>query len=66
MTENEPQNNFWINKKVKLFILKEGRELIFTAVILEYDDMHITFKDREGLVYSFNRDLVQEIKEVQQ
>ena len=61
MDENE-KNQFWINKKAKIEILKDGKRLVFTASVVEMDASHITFLDREGMVYSFNRDLVQEMQ----
>ena len=60
--ENETNGKFWLNKKAKIFILKDGRNLVFTATILEMDSHQVTFKDRDGLVYSFNRELVEEMK----
>lgn len=57
-------NRFWINKKAKIEILKDEKRLVFTASILEIDDSHITFIDRDGIVYSFNRELVKEMQEL--
>lgn len=61
---NTHTNGYWLNKKAKIEILKDGKRLVFTALILEIDSQSITFSDRENIVYSFNRDLVQELKEV--
>lgn len=60
--EHETNGNFWLNKKAKIFILKDGKNLVFTAKIIEIDSNHITFIDRDGITYSFNRDLVTEMK----
>ena len=60
--ENETNGKFWLNKKVKLFISKDGKDLVFTATILEIDNSHITFIDRDDIVYSFNRELITEMK----
>ena len=60
--KNEEQNGFWINKKAKIEILKDAKRLIFTASIVEIDESHITFIDRDGKTYSFNRELVKEMQ----
>lgn len=56
--------DFWINKKAKIEILKDGQRLIFTATILEFDISQITFRDRDGIVFSFNKNLVAQIKDL--
>ena len=63
---NLDTKSIWIGKKVKIEILKDNTHLNFNALILEYDNKIITFKDRDGLIFSFNVDLVQQIKEVLQ
>lgn len=63
-TNTQPQKSFWIGKKAKIEILKDSTRLIFTADVLEYDSKIITFLDRTGLVYSFNVELIQQLKEV--
>lgn len=61
MAENE-KNDFWINKKAKIEIIKDNKRLIYTATILNMDNIHITFIDRDGIVFSFNRDLIKEMQ----
>lgn len=61
-TNTKTQDNFWIGKKAKIEILKDNTRLIFTVEILGLDNVQITFLDRDGIVYSFNRDLVQQMK----
>ena len=60
--EQENKNDFLINKRAKIEIRKDGKRLIFTADILAFDGAIITFKDRHGVTYSFNSDLVQEMQ----
>lgn len=55
-------NEFWKDKKVRLEIIKDGRKLKYTATIINIDDNQITFLDRFGKTYSFNRQLVQEME----
>lgn len=61
--ENE-KNNYWSGKKAKIEVLRDGRKLFFTAEILSEDENLITFMDREGCVYSFNKKEILEIKGV--
>lgn len=61
--ETQTNQKFWDNKKVKIFINQDGKRLIYTATIIEYDDNLITFIDRQGAVYSFNKKNVLEIVE---
>jgi len=60
MDKNKNNNGYWVGKKAKIEILKDGRKLIFTAEILESDGHSISFLDREGLFYSFNKELIKE------
>lgn len=62
MDEDEKKNNYWIGRKAKIELLKDNKRLIYTATILEIDSFHITFLDRMGIVYSFNRELVKEMQ----
>jgi len=59
MNEN---GTYWIGKKARIEILKDGKRLIYTAKIVEIDEAHITFVDRDGETFSFNRELVQEMQ----
>lgn len=59
------QDNFWIGKKAKIQILKDGRNLFFTAEILEKDEFQISFKDKYGEVFSFNNNLVNQMELIQ-
>lgn len=53
----------WQGKSGKIQISKDGVKLFFTAkLILSVDDHHITFIDKFNQPYTFNRDLVVEIK----
>jgi len=56
--------NYWLDKKAKIEILKDGKRLIYTATIMEIDTNSITFLDRDGVVYSFNRQLIKEMAEI--
>ncbi len=58
------KENFWLNKKAKIEILKDKNRLIYTADILDIDSNSITFIDREGIVYCFNRALIIEMIEI--
>lgn len=61
---SETQKLF-LNKTVKLRISGDnGRQLIFTAKILEYDNEKIVFLDKFGSVYQFKTELLQEIKTI--
>jgi hypothetical protein len=60
--KNENINNFWINKKARIEILKDGKRLVYTAVIIEIDSLHLTFIDRDKNIFSFNRELVKEMQ----
>jgi hypothetical protein len=62
METNTTQKLFWVGKKAKIEILKDGVKLIYTADILEFGDKIITFRDRAGIVFSFNISLIQELK----
>lgn len=57
-------NCFWIGKKARLEIIKDGIRLNFhNATILEMDDSHITFRDsKDNQILAFNRDLVKEMR----
>lgn len=60
---NESENGkFWVGKKAKIFIKKDGKDLIFTATVLEIDIQSVTFIDRDGIIYSFSRTMVFEMK----
>ena len=59
--DKDKKEEFWLNKKVKIEILKDGRRLIYTATIVEIDSNHITFIDRDGITFSFNRELVKQM-----
>jgi len=62
--EREENHKFWIGKKVKIEVLKDGMKLFFTATILEYDDNSITFIDRDKEIFSFNKNLVVQMQEM--
>ena len=57
----DKNKNLWINKKAKIEILKDGKRLIYTATILDMDNSHITFIDRDNITYSFNKELIKEM-----
>ncbi len=59
MNENE---KYWIGKKARIEILKDGKRLIYTAKIIEIDNHSITFSDRDGRIFSYNRELVKEME----
>lgn len=53
----------WEGLSCKIQIAKDGIKLFFTAKrVLSVDDHHITFIDKFNQPYTFNRDLVIEIK----
>lgn len=56
-------NNYWIGKRAKLEIDKDGTRLFFTAEILALDNNSISFRDRYGVVYSYPLRSVQMMKE---
>lgn len=56
----------WVNKRAKVEIVKEGTKLFFTATILDLDDNHITFSDRTGVVYTFPRICINEMKLIEE
>ena len=60
----QKEKNYWIGKKVKIEILKNEKILFFTAEIVGYDDLSISFIDRDGISYSFNKELVKQITEI--
>ena len=57
-------NIFWINKKAKIEILKDNKKLIYTATVLDLTDLQITFKDRDGEIFSFNTSLIQQMQQL--
>jgi len=60
----ENVNEFWIKKRARIEILKDQQRLIYTATILELDSQSITFKDRDGEVFSFPRDSVKQMQQI--
>lgn len=54
----------FIGHKCKIEI-KRDMPLFYTALILDIDNNIITFKDREGKVYSYNTSLISEIHETE-
>lgn len=64
MKKNMDINNFWHNRKAKIEVLKDKKRLFFTATVLEIDSASITFKDRDGMVFSFPRAMIQEMVEI--
>lgn len=62
----ETKENYWLGKSAKIFILKDGKDLIFTAKIVEIDENHISFIDKFGITFSFNRKFVNEMKEIEE
>lgn len=63
MDKNEAQElPFWKNKKFRIEISKDGKQLNYTANIIELTDTAITFQDKFGEIFSFNRSLVKEMQ----
>ena len=63
--ETHTSQNYWLNKTAKIEILKDQKKLVFTALILEIDHHSVTFRDRDNIIYSFNRELIKEMKNVE-
>ncbi len=54
----------WIGKRIRLELLKDGEKLFYTATIIKLDDSEITFKDRDGLLFSFKKEFVVQMREI--
>jgi len=57
-------HNYWIGKRAKLEIFINEKTLFYTAIIIECDETFISFKDKFGETFSFNRKFVRQIAEI--
>ena len=56
-------SNFWVGKKVLLEFVKDGHRLTYNyATIIQMDNFTVSFRDRDGMVFSFNKNLIQQMK----
>jgi len=60
----EKKLNYWIGKRARLEILKDGKKLYYTAFILECNEEYISFKDKFGETFSFKRKFINQISEI--
>ncbi len=58
----EKGHNFWVGRRASIEIVKEGRKLIFTCVILDFDSNFITFRDRDNKIFSFNTEFIKQMQ----
>lgn len=59
---DEDKKSYLIGKKVHLEISKDGQRLIYTAHILDVDNLLVTFLDKKGLIYTFPKTSIAEIQ----
>ena len=56
---------FKLKKKYKI-VIQIGREIsYYTAEILEENDTHFRFKDKLGKEYTFSKDSIKKIREIE-
>lgn len=57
-------NLFQINKKYKLITKNQNQKVkIYTALILEEDDIFVKFEDKDNKEIILKKDLIQEVKD---
>jgi len=55
-----------INEKYKLVFDLNGRILTFTGIIIQEDEMFVTFKDRYNKILSYNKSKLISFEEISQ
>ena len=53
-----------IGKKYKMRLELNGKELVYTGIITEIDDIFITFKDKFGSIITYNKKFFMYFEEV--
>lgn len=61
---NQEKNQYWLGKKTRLEILKDGKKLFFTGEILESTPLSLTFIDRDKKVFCFSREQIKQMTEI--
>ena len=55
---------FQINSKYKLLVKPDGQVLAYNAVITKEDEIFVTFVDKFGKEYTYNKNCIISVEEV--
>jgi hypothetical protein len=54
----------FVGKKCNIHVKIKCQDLFYEAIVLDFDSPILTFVDKFGKTFSFNKDFIQEIDEV--
>ena len=52
----------YIGKQCKIFVRIEGRRLFYSGEITEVSEGHVSFIDKFGELYTYNKQCIEEIR----
>ena len=55
---------FQNNKKYKVKVKSKKGYTVYTAIIIDEDDMHVKFKDRDGKQVTIKKEMIEEVSDV--
>jgi len=64
MNSEPEKTNVILGKKYRIEIRKDNQKLVYHGTIMELTPDQIMFIDKFGVIYSFNRALIQEMQSV--